>query len=282
MTTTVALLAVLLGLALGQPDCSKPFLIHDTATQTTYAYDLSLAKSANAQQLLSGSESGADWAMYLNICGDATSLIGGGLTCTKPTAVCQVDKTNTKAYDCGGSGTNNANWNVAAYHEPGSTTPLFDKGVVVTAGGGDTCTGGITRVTTLYLKCDPTVTKLPTIGQGSCPGSPACLAILEPKSCEYVLNPISYCGFCPLGTGCTGGGGPSTFDMGWVFVIIVLCGLFIYFIGGILLLKFALHKDGREIVPQVDFWTALPGLVVDGIKFAWRKITCQTGGYTEV
>jgi len=281
MTTTVALLAVLLGLALGQPDCSKPFLISDGTT--THAYDLSFAKSTSAQQLISGSEAGQDWAMYLNICGDASSLLPSTLTCAKPTAVCQIDKTNSKAYDCGGGGTNNQNWKVAPYHDPGSTTPQYDKGVVVTAAGGDTCKdGSIIRTTTLYLKCDPTVSKLPAIGQGLCPGSPTCVGIQEPSVCQYILNPISWCGFCPMGTGCTGAGGPSTFDMGWVFVIIVLCGLFVYFVGGILLLKFALHKDGREIVPQVDFWTALPGLVVDGIKFAWRKITCQTGGYTEV
>ncbi len=98
--------------------------------------------------------------------------------------------------------------------------------------------------------------------------------------------------------------------VGWVFVIIVLCGLFLYFVLGIVILKFALHKEGRDVVPNVEFWAALPGLVVDGIKcvfcaflcifvqfcaflcvllmcvcvcrFSFRKITCQAGGYTEV
>lgn len=108
--------------------------------------------------------------------------------------------------------------------------------------------------------------------------TPGCFDVSEASLCQYAFAPIAWSGFCPGG----GGGGDNGFDFGWVFVIIVLCGLFLYFVLGIIILKFALHKEGREVVPQVEFWSALPGLVLDGIKFTWRKITCQSGGYTEV
>ncbi len=52
-------------------------------------------------------------------------------------------------------------------------------------------------------------------------------------------------------------------------MIIVLCGLFLYFVLGIIILKFAMHKEGREVVPNVEFWAALPGLVLDGIKYVF-------------
>jgi hypothetical protein len=141
--------------------------------------------------------------------------------------------------------------------------------------------GTVTRTTTLWLKCNAAKTQLPLLGSNACPNA-ICVDVSESSVCQYQFAPIEWCGFCPLGTGCAGGGGPSSFDDGWIFVIIVLCGLFLYFVVGIIVLKFVMHKEGREIVPQVEFWAALPGLVLDGMKFAWRKITCQTGGYTEV
>lgn len=55
----------------------------------------------------------------------------------------------------------------------------------------------------------------------------------------------------------------------WIFVIIVLCGLTVYFVAGIIILRFVQHKEGREIVPQHEFWFGLPGLVIDGLKYVF-------------
>ena len=98
--------------------------------------------------------------------------------------------------------------------------------------------------------------------------------------CDYYFDPIPHKQFCPGASGPGGGGG---FDYGWVFVIIVLVGLFLYFTIGILILKFGMHKEGREIVPQVDFWSSLPGLVIDGMKYSFCCVPCRGGSsYTEV
>lgn len=47
-----------------------------------------------------------------------------------------------------------------------------------------------------------------------------------------------------------------------LFVYIRVFALLItYFIVGTLVLKVGMHAEGREIVPQVVFWTAIPGLI---------------------
>lgn len=38
-------------------------------------------------------------------------------------------------------------------------------------------------------------------------------------------------------------------------------GLTVYFVGGLLFLKYQRLQSGRDMVPHVEFWTSLPGLV---------------------
>jgi hypothetical protein len=106
-------------------------------------------------------EDGNKWIMYLNICGNAAIPVG--TKCANPTPVCQVDAANN--YNCGGTG-GAANWQVSAYFDPSTpNTFKYDGGLVIMAGGGDTCVGGtVTRTTQLFLKCDKTVATLPVIG----------------------------------------------------------------------------------------------------------------------
>jgi hypothetical protein len=60
-------------------------------------------------------------------------------------------------------------------------------------------------------------------------------------------------------------------------VIIVLVGLFLYFLIGFLILKFGQHKEGRECVPQHEFWLGLPGLVIDGVS---KKMICIVSSFS--
>jgi len=48
--------------------------------------------------------------------------------------------------------------------------------------------------------------------------------------------------------------------------------LALYFVVGILFLKFARNASGVEMIPQHDFWFSLPGLVKDGVMFIVNKI----------
>jgi hypothetical protein len=65
---------------------------------------------------------------------------------------------------------------------------------------------------------------------------------------------------------CPGGGNPTGgpaggMGGGWIFIIILICVSVVYVIGGIVFLKFVQKKEGSEIVPNKDFWMAIPGLV---------------------
>lgn len=53
--------------------------------------------------------------------------------------------------------------------------------------------------------------------------------------------------------------------------------LVLYLVGGVAFNKFYRHHEGKEIIPNVEFWMALPGLVKDGHLFIWRKARSLTG-----
>lgn len=83
------------------------------------------------------------------------------------------------------------------------------------------------------------------------------------------------------GGGGGGGGGGDDDDGGisggWIFIIILSSLLVLYLVGGVAFNKFYRHHEGKEIIPNVEFWMALPGLVKDGHLFVWRKARSLTG-----
>lgn len=54
---------------------------------------------------------------------------------------------------------------------------------------------------------------------------------------------------------------------GSVLVIIFVVFVSVYFVGGALALKFLRGAEGREMIPNYDFWVSLPGLVKEGFLF---------------
>ncbi|XP_060603085.1 cation-dependent mannose-6-phosphate receptor-like [Ruditapes philippinarum] len=83
--------------------------------------------------------------------------------------------------------------------------------------------------------------------------------------------------------GSSGGGGtPSKkISTGSVLLILFFVFLGIYFIGGMLFLKFARGAQGTEMVPNYDFWSSLPGYIKDGITFTCRG--CKTeSSYSQI
>ncbi|ELR11076.1 Autophagy-related protein 27 protein [Acanthamoeba castellanii str. Neff] len=71
---------------------------------------------------------------------------------------------------------------------------------------------------------------------------------------------------CPTGGGGGGGGGGGSSDSGglaggWIFIICLVSVTFVYFVGGLVLQKFYFKREGLEIIPNSQFWLALPGLV---------------------
>jgi len=80
---------------------------------------------------------------------------------------------------------------------------------------------------------------------------------------------------CPVSPG---GGGLSP---GSILLIILLVLVVVYLVAGILFNKFRRQMNGIELIPNVTFWTSIPGLVKDGVMFIVNKVRGR-GSYTQV
>ncbi|XP_066302595.1 uncharacterized protein [Branchiostoma lanceolatum] len=63
-------------------------------------------------------------------------------------------------------------------------------------------------------------------------------------------------------------------SFGSILCIIFFPTLLLYCVGGVAFNKFARGKGGRELVPNVYFWSELPGVIKDGFRFATS--TCRS------
>jgi hypothetical protein len=89
---------------------------------------------------------------------------------------------------------------------------------------------------------------------------------------QYVLTINTIAG-CPVTAAGLSGGA--------IFLIILLCLLVVYFVGGIIINKFSRQKEGIEVIPNYQFWFALPGLFKDGVLFVVHK-TCRRSSYEKI
>jgi len=87
---------------------------------------------------------------------------------------------------------------------------------------------------------------------------------------------------CPLGSdGIPGDPTGGKISGGTIFLIIVASLVFIYFVGGIVFMKFVRKSSGKEIVPNVDFWISITGLCRDGALIIVNKVK-RRGEYSQV
>ena len=66
-----------------------------------------------------------------------------------------------------------------------------------------------------------------------------------------------------------GSGGGLTW--GGVMIIILSVVLVVYVGGMVAFAYFRQNKRGKELIPNPDFWSSIPGLVKDGCKFSYEK-----------
>ncbi|KAK2961552.1 hypothetical protein BLNAU_3350 [Blattamonas nauphoetae] len=92
---------------------------------------------------------------------------------------------------------------------------------------------------------------------------------------EYLVT-FEHEGGCPKG----GAGGSDAF--GIVFFIILLVAAVLYFAIGIPVCKCGMKKSGKEIIPFINFWIALPGLFIDGVKCMFSPCCKSKSGYADV
>jgi len=150
---------------------------------------------------------------------------------------------------------------VGTLHSLGSlNTTLFTEtttGFTISYSGGDKG-----RSSTVFWSCNPdTPGNLTNVIDGTASGS--------------------YNVYFSSSAACPPGAGASSFDYGWLFPILLFGGLALYFAVGIIIQRFVREKSGAEMIPNVEFWSSLPGLTKDGVMFIVNKIRGQPG-YTPV
>lgn len=131
---------------------------------------------------------------------------------------------------------------------------------------------GILTLTQVTLKCDPHACTPSIVAEGS------------QGLNLYTFTLTTVCA-CP--NGCTEDGpvncsskSPGGIGGGAVVLIIFFSFAFIYMVGGTLFLAFGRKARGREMIPNVNFWTSLPGLIKDGVLFSLRPCLRKRYGYS--
>ncbi|XP_077979000.1 uncharacterized protein LOC144434423 [Glandiceps talaboti] len=79
----------------------------------------------------------------------------------------------------------------------------------------------------------------------------------------------------------SGGDTSSGISIGTILLIVVIVLVTVYFVGGILFLKFVKNEEGSDVIPNKNFWVVLPGLIKDGILFAVKPCR-KTSSYDTV
>ncbi|XP_076437068.1 cation-dependent mannose-6-phosphate receptor-like [Babylonia areolata] len=118
----------------------------------------------------------------------------------------------------------------------------------------------VTRTLVVSLECHP----------DAIPGSLEVAGELVTLS--YVMT-LKSCYCCP-GASCQSGGGIS---VGSVLLIVFFSLLIVYVVAGVLYMKFVKKSEGKELIPNHSFWTALPGLVKDGALYTFRRVSSLCG-----
>jgi len=191
--------------------------------------------------------------VWINVCRNLISTICG----SSNIAACQQWDPNTPA----GKATLGLT-TTAAFVPLVRTTTANQKGATLRFANG---TGG--RAFELDFQCDPSITTI---------GAPT-FEIETPKLFYNFAWATSLA--CPTNAPPPGTGGKLS--GGGIFLILVFCLFAVYVAAGITYNVVRKKATGKEIIPNVEFWLAIPGLVKDGVMFIVNS-TCRRSGYAQV
>jgi len=235
----------------GRPAATPQFPCTWTDPNTGDIYNLApLVGDADYYQNVTSKK----WWVYINICRTVVSTACG--TVTGGVGGCQVwQPSNPTGKAVMGLA------NSISFMTLQNQTYEGQKGLTFTGGGGG-------RSFTLDLQC------VPNAGVGT-------PLFEEEVTLSYNFGwQTQYA--CPLNYNPGGnGGGGGGLSGGSIILIIVLCLMVVYVAAGVTFNKVKKQATGLELIPNVEFWTSLPGLVKDGAMFIVNK-TCRRGGYSQV
>jgi len=232
------------------------------------------------------------WYMF-NICGEVNCTTGN-----PDSAICQTSASSYTPH------------HQLAYYTHSGITAYWDmidywnltRGIKFYFANGDGCgSPSAPRFVTYYFDCDPGANfnvNFTVSGVGSC-GYDMHFATNRTCIPGFIPPPLPSSSTGPAGGSSTGGSrgstgtvlsstGPYIVVNGTITVEITLStGSWICVGFGIFMFSYVLfgciHRRavygvvGCDACPNFPFWRALPGLLADGFRFTWHKITCRRG-----
>jgi len=93
----------------------------------------------------------------------------------------------------------------------------------------------------------------------------------ELSTCIYNIDfPTKYACHTPDNPDGPDDGKTGGLSGGWVLIILFLCLVFVYCVGGVVYNKrYETGKEGMEVIPQKDFWCSIPNYTLIGCKVSW-------------
>lgn len=206
------------------------------------------------------------FSMCPEACKDAsTQMCGNG--CAALMAQQYTSSANSYCWSVG-EWSNGADVSLSLYNPADPTA-----GIIYTIKKGDSqgCSNGARRSLSVAVQCPASG----ALGQAVFPTT-----ITDLGNCAYATTMVhpSACPFTGAGTG--------GWTWGNTFLCLFFTGFGAYFVGGAAFRYKQLDMRGVEVVPHLEFWRELPGLVSDGAMFCVSKATelasgVAGGGWTE-
>lgn len=196
---------------------------------------------------------------YVTVCKPLTSAPAECTAARPDSGSCQYEPSaEFKAFDCG-------DYNQAIARR---ATTTDSPGVTYVVNYPPQTTANFKRGTKIEITCDNTALESTIVNAASVavPGVPD-----ENEIQVSIKSP------------CNGGApvpppeGKSKWSFGDAMCLVIPLCLVFYFVGGMIFLKFVKGAESwSEAIPNKSFWGAIPGLVMDGIRFI-RDKTCGGG-----
>lgn len=77
-----------------------------------------------------------------------------------------------------------------------------------------------------------------------------------------------------------GSGASSGLSVGSILLIVLVCVIFGYLLVGVVVQTTVRKAQGKERIPNIQMWSAIPGLIRDGFQFTFSG--CRSSGYNEI
>ncbi|KAA6357386.1 MAG: hypothetical protein EZS28_047087, partial [Streblomastix strix] len=71
-------------------------------------------------------------------------------------------------------------------------------------------------------------------------------------------------------------------SIGWVFIILLIIAVALYFAIGSFIRGIIMKKKGNEVLPNFQFWIAVPGYIAYGAKLIFCPCISPRPGYDEI